>query len=121
MRNHETSDKLFLILIIMLIIGYISVNFLVKLPTFLILENISYAIAYSAIFLFELKHQGEGKHMIFLLTLLGFNIGRVSRSIISPSGLVGTLAFEHIPLLIFLFIVLVTALVKAYKTYEELS
>ena len=104
--------KILRYLLALLVIGYIGINFIAKLPLFLIGENITYATIY-AIFLIYMEKKGYEKQTLSLLaTILGFNIGRVSRSIISPTGRIEHLALQHIPLIGYLIIVLAEVIYK---------
>ncbi|MGQ4892228.1 MAG: hypothetical protein ACP6IP_07035 [Candidatus Njordarchaeia archaeon] len=102
-------------LLILLIVGYIGINFIAPLPPFLIGENITYAILY-AFFLVYMERKGyENKTFALLATLLGFNVGRVSRSIVSPRGEIEYLALEHIPLISYLLLVLVVVIYQLMR------
>jgi len=101
--------KLQMLLIALLIIGYISINFIADLPKFLIGENLTYTVLYS-IALIALYKQYDWAQ-IYTILVAGFNAGRVSRSIISPRGEVEELAKEHIPLFL---LVLLIALISLY-------
>ncbi len=94
--------------LILLIIGYIGINFTGELPKFLIGENILYAILYSILLIELLKNTPYVQPVLLLVA--SFNAGRVSRSIISPRGEIGELAIEHIPLLTLILIVAFSAL-----------
>ena len=101
-------------LLTLLVIGYIVINFIAKLPLFLIGENIAYATIY-AVFLIYMEKKGYEKQTLSLLaTILGFNVGRVSRSIISPKGQIEYLALQHIPLIGYLIIVLAAAIYELF-------
>ncbi len=101
------------VFIALLVVGYIGINFLTKLPAFLMAQNITYAVLYALGLLLLKKRWGP----LYLTVLAGFNAGRVSRSLISPRGEIGYLALEHIPLFTAIIIVLLLALMEAKKRY----
>lgn len=102
-------DALLAILIILLVVGYIGINFIAELERFLIAENIALAILYAISLWLHLEGQGY----IYTASLAWFNAGRVSRSIIEPTGEFGELAKEHVPLLALIVLVALMASLKA--------
>lgn len=113
--QEDTLERILNILLVLLVLGYIGINFIAPLPPFLIGENITYAVLYGLILYLSYKNGYKNTHLLALTTILGFNIGRVSRSIISPRGEIEYLALEHIPLISFLILVLVFTLVTFYN------
>jgi hypothetical protein len=96
-------------LMVILILGYIAINFVVDLPRFLIGENLILAVAY--IFILYLILTGNNRiGQPLLLFVSAFNAGRVSRSVITPEGEAGELAIEHIPLLVLILLISIIAL-----------
>lgn len=95
------------------VIGYIGINFVAQLPTFLIGENLAYAIMYSVLLYLILIDKFD-KAKIPLAIVLSFNLGRVSRSIIEPSGSLHPLAMAHIPLMLVLVLNLALTLIYGY-------
>ncbi len=118
--QEETLKKALNILLALLVLGYIGINFVASLPAFLIGENITYAVLYGLILFLSYRNGYKNTYLLALTTILGINIGRVSRSIISPRGEVEYLALEHIPLISFLVLVLVTTLVIFYRRLNKL-
>ena len=75
-------DGVLKVLTIIAIISYIGVNLIAPLPTFLIGENITYAILYLAGLLYMARDRAGGK--LLLGGVASFNAGRLSRSVIQP-------------------------------------
>ncbi len=99
------------ILLLILIAGYIGINFFADLPLFLVGENLIFAALYSL----GLLNLNKKPVIISLIVLSAFNAGRVSRSVIEPSGELAPIAMGHLPLLILILAVmllLVRVLVK---------
>ena len=91
-------------LLLLLAFAYIAVNF-VGLPPPLIAENLAYAASYAAIALLLLRRAGRWLLAILLL-IVSFNAGRVSEIVWSPTaGLLGALALQHVPLLLYLLLI----------------
>ncbi len=84
-------------IIILLVIGYLGINFVADLPRFLIGENLIYVFLYILAFISIYNQYSWAQPYTILLS--SFNAGRVSRSIVSPKGERGELALQHIPLL----------------------
>ncbi len=101
------------VLTLLAIVSYVGVNFVAPLPRFLVGENLVYALLYG-IALVGLVRGWSGSP-ILLVGLSGFNAGRVSRSIITPTGELSSMALDHIPLLILLILIL---LLSSYMVYE---
>ena len=110
-------EKIVAVIIGLLVVGYISINFIVKLPLFLIGENIALAILYSTSIYLTLKKWRW--YPLYLLSLSGVNLGRVSRSVITPQGTPAKLALQHIPLLAYIALVFILAIILAYREYKE--
>ena len=113
--QNEKLEKTLSVLLALLILGYIGINFIAPLPAFLIGENITYAVLYGLILYLSYKRGYQNTHLLALTTILGINIGRVSRSIISPKGEIEYLALEHVPLISFLVLVLAVTLIIFYN------
>ncbi|MFO7967426.1 MAG: hypothetical protein R6U44_07485 [Archaeoglobaceae archaeon] len=90
-------------LLLILIAGYIGINFFADLPLFLVGENLVYAALYALGFL----KLNKRLVIIFLVVLSAFNAGRVSRSVLEPSGELAPIAMGHLPLLILIVAVMV--------------
>ncbi len=106
------KDKLTLIILgVLTALGYITITIFLPIPTFIKYENILYASLYILFTYIAIR-----KTNIPLLTLIFFNIGRISRSIITSYGEVARLALEHLPLLIYLIIY---GLYIAYLSWKE--
>ncbi len=101
-------------LTLLLIVGYVGINFAADLPRFLVAENLLLAAAYAA-GLYGVTHYGKPA-FAYLALLAGFNAGRVSRSIVGPRGELGDLALEHVPLLLLILAVGVVSAYLAAKT-----
>jgi len=93
------------VFMLLLIIGYIVINFMADLPRFLIGENVLLAVTYSI--LLYLINKNYNNVWYFLTSVIAaFNAGRVSRSIVTPRGEKGELALEHVPLLTIILLIL---------------
>ncbi len=97
-------------LLSLLVASHIGINFVARLPVFLIAENIVYTVLY-AIALYGLKRNTRWSYKLASIVTL-FEAGRVSRSIVSPWGVVGGLALQHIPLLALLLVTAALALLE---------
>lgn len=101
------------VLVIILVLGYIGINFVAPLPLFLTAENIFYAISYS--YLLYQAEKGAKWAYPAMLVLAAFNAGRVSRSLVTPYGTLGPLWLQHVPLEL---LVLVVALLAYKRTVD---
>jgi len=110
----EALDWVTLGLVVVLVAGYIGINFEADLPRFLIAENIGLAILYLVWVAAVLG--GARWAYPYLLFISSFNAGRVSRSVVTPEGKPAELAREHIPLLA---LVLAVALLALYSTLSR--
>ncbi|WP_201783071.1 hypothetical protein [Pyrodictium occultum] len=110
----DTVDKVLTGLIVLLIIGYVGINLVAPLPRFLVGENIVLAVAYAAGLAWLLR--GSRATYPYLVALAGFNAGRVSRSVVEPTGAPGRLAAQHVPLLL---VVLLVALLALYQDLRK--
>lgn len=99
------------VLLLILIAGYIGINFFADLPTFLVAEN----LAYAALYALGLLSLNKRPVVILLIVLSAFNAGRVSRSVIEPTGELAPIAMGHLPLLILILAVLVLLVRRAYE------
>lgn len=102
-------DLALTVLIALLVLGYVGINFMAELPRFLVAENLALAAAYALALALHLRGGGY----LYTASLAWFNAGRVSRSIVSPTGEAGSLALEHVPLLALIAAVALTATLKA--------
>lgn len=93
--------------------GYIIITIFLPIPIFIKYENILYAMLYLTLTYVAIRWS-----KVPLLALIFFNIGRISRSIITSYGEIGRMAREHTPLLIFLVIY---GLYLAYTMLREKS
>jgi len=109
----EGLHRLILALTAVLAVGYLGINLAAPLPAFLVGENIVLASAYAAAAL--LLYRGDCRALPWLLFLSAFNAGRVSRSIVTPTGELGALALEHIPLLTGILLVSALTLVAILR------
>ncbi len=92
--------------------SYILVTAFIPIPLFIKYENILLVALYlAAIYLFNRGMQWP------LLVLISFNIGRLSRSIVTSTGEVAERATEHIPLLILLLVFLAYSIYLARRGY----
>ncbi|HIQ24268.1 MAG TPA: hypothetical protein EYH50_04385 [Pyrodictium delaneyi] len=110
------TDRLLKIFVALLALSYLGINLVAPLPRFLVAENLLLAAAYTAALTGLLKRRE--KTNVYLVLLAGFNAGRVSRSIVSPTGELGRLAAEHIPLLALILLVALLALRKTLHILE---
>ena len=91
--------------------AYIVASILLPVPIFIKIENLIYAFLY----LISAYIVEKGTY-IPIISLIFFNLGRLSRSIILPTGDIAQTAFEHIPMVIYLIIF---AIYVIYKSYRE--
>ncbi|MCE4601916.1 MAG: hypothetical protein F7B18_01900 [Desulfurococcales archaeon] len=105
MLARETILK---VLTVLAMISYIGVNFVAPLPRFLVAENLVYAALYGLGLLLMPRRPVDAR--VLLAGLAGFNAGRVSRSIIEPTGVLTPLARDHIPLFIVLLAIMILSL-----------
>jgi len=92
------------------VIGYFTINILIPIPEFIKYENYLYILLY--ILTYIVSRRGN---YIPITALIFFNIGRLSRSIITSHGEIADLALQHLPLLIYLF------LFGIYTSYKTLT
>ena len=78
-------------------IGYLVITIFIPIPTFIKYENILYSTLYILFTYIAIKFS-----KVPLISLIFFNVGRISRSIITPYGEIAEMAREHMPLLLFL-------------------
>ena len=93
--------------LVLLVIGYIVINFVADLPRFLVGENLLLAVVY--LILAVLVYTRGGAWYYALSVVASFNAGRVSRSIVTPEGELADLAKEHVPLLALILLIAVLA------------
>ena len=117
MGSEMVTDKLLKVLIALLALSYLGINLVAPLPRFLVAENIVLAVAYAAALAGLLR--GVESTYAYLVLLAGFNAGRVSRSIVSPTGELGRLAVEHVPLLALILLVALLALHETLKALKR--
>jgi len=109
----EGLHRLIVALSALLAAGYLGINLVTPLPAFLVGENIVLASAYGAAVL--LLYRGDCRVLPWLLFLSAFNVGRVSRSIVTPTGELGPLAVQHLPLLTGILLVSALTLVALIR------
>ncbi len=105
----RTASRALTLLLAALMAGYAGINLAFKLPAFLVAENLALATGYALGLILHLKGRGH----LYIASLAWFNAGRVSRSIVSPTGELGSLALQHLPLLALLVVVGVLSAMKA--------
>jgi len=115
----EGLHMLIIALSALLAAGYLAINLVAPLPAFLIGENIVLASSYGAAAL--ILYRGDCRVLPWLLFLSAFNAGRVSRSIITPTGELGVLAVEHVPLLTGILLVSALTLVAVLRLLSSRS
>ncbi len=91
----KTAGRALTLLLALLVAGYAGINVAFKLPAFLVAENLALASGYALGLALHLRGRGH----LYTASLAWFNAGRVSRSIVSPTGELGSLAIQHLPLL----------------------
>ncbi|MEB3825485.1 MAG: hypothetical protein LRS47_02310 [Desulfurococcales archaeon] len=94
LRKPSSRVPLYRLSILVAVIGFIVINFLTTLPTFIVIENLTYATLLSIALIFS---DGRGGRLLSLLLSM-FVAGRVSRSIIGSDGTLQPYALRHIPL-----------------------
>ncbi len=85
-------------LTLLLALGHVGIIFVSELPEFLVAENIVLAAIYAAGAVMYLLRDSCTAALAAGLVAV-FSAGRVSRSIVSPEGMLGELWLQHIPLL----------------------
>ena len=105
------QGKILLGAMLLLAAGYVSINFTTSLPRFLVGENLVLAAGY--LLFTYLVYSGNCRVLPFLTLFSAFNAGRVSRSIIEPTGEFGELALQHLPLLLLILLVSVLSALLA--------
>jgi len=107
-------DKGLVLLSGLVLASYILVTLFIPIPLFIKYENILLILLYIvSLYLFN---RGVYWPLPILIT---FNIGRLSRSIVTSTGEVGERALEHIPLLILLVVFLIYVLYRAGRGIQE--
>jgi hypothetical protein len=84
--------------------GFIFVDFVAPLPSFLFFENLFYASIYAIIILLLLSKNFKSAYMIGISFSL-FIAGRISRSIIATDGSLLGLWQEHLAISLFLLFI----------------
>ncbi len=115
-RGYRVMDKVGIgirLLLVLLVAGYVGVNFMANLPVFLIAENLLYAFLY-AVSLY-LIHLNKRYSYTLASIVAAFNAGRVSRSVITPTGELAPLALSHLPLLLVIALVMVLSALRAAR------
>lgn len=111
----STIRAAIIVLGVLLVVGYIGVDMVLPLPVFLVAENLFWAVVYAAP-LAMLATRGEKMGpLLWLVVVSAANLGRVSRSIITPYGTPGPLALEHIPLATVIALVLALSSLALYR------
>lgn len=97
---HRLLKLLLWIIASILIAGFIAINIVVPLPTFLITENIFVAVAIAmGLFLVRVR-VGLGSSILIFVAL--FYAGRISRSVVTPSGALAPMWEAHAPVTLLL-------------------
>ena len=100
-------------LLLLLVAGYLGINFFQRLPPFLVLENIVYSLLYLTCLTILVKKGRVGG--VITLAIVSFNAGRVSRSIITPTGELARLALAHVPLLTLLLVLVLLVTILSIR------
>ncbi|MDT7888671.1 MAG: hypothetical protein RQ885_06815 [Desulfurococcales archaeon] len=87
-------------LVSLLIIGFLGIVFLIPLPLFLVLENIVVALLLAIGLLLTIKDLRIGLYLLSIVSLV--YSGRISRSVISPTGSLLPLWEAHLAVVILL-------------------
>jgi len=93
--------KVITVLIGLLLLMYVSITLFVPVPLFVKVQNVIYTILYPPLTYLYLKRGWK----VPLLSLVFFNAGRVSRSVIDAHGHLHPRAWEHLPLLILILLI----------------
>lgn len=107
----RAAGKALTMLLALLVAGYVGINLTGGLPAFLVGENLALAAGYALGLALHLRGRGH----LYTASLAWFNAGRVSRSIVSPTGELGSLALQHLPLLALLVLVGVLSTLEAAR------
>lgn len=87
-------------LAMLLAIGFIAINFLVPLPSFLIAENFSVTVALIIGTILLSNKLVTGASVLTIASLL--YLGRISRSVVTPYGTLAPLWETHVPVVLLL-------------------
>jgi len=90
--------RLWAALALLLAAGHVGIIFAVSLPPFLVAENVVLAAVYVSGAVLYLVRGLRGAVLAAGLVAV-FGAGRVSRSIVSPEGVLGDMWLQHVPLL----------------------
>jgi len=85
-----------------LLIGFVGINIVIPLPAFLIAENISVATLLLVGIIISTRRGEAGLAVLAIVSLV--YSGRISRSVISPTGSLIPLWEAHLPVMILLLI-----------------
>jgi formate/nitrite transporter FocA (FNT family) len=107
----RAAGKALTLLLALLVASYVGINLMGGLPAFLVGENLALAAGYALGLALHLRGRGH----LYTASLAWFNAGRVSRSIVSPAGELGSLALQHLPLLALLVLVGVLSTLEAAR------
>ena len=116
--NNGFITKALQIILLLLAIGYLAINFITPLPMFLMGENILYAILYTLAF-YQIAIKENKRWLIYLTSISAFNMGRVSRTLIEPTGEIPKLSLAHVPLFSVILIVFVLSLLLSLKNLGD--
>ena len=92
LRNPGSRIPLFRLSVIIVIVGFVVINFLVSLPKFIVAENLTYSVLFTISLVFS---DGRGGKLLSMLLSM-FIAGRISGSILSSAGKIEPLAVNHI-------------------------
>jgi hypothetical protein len=92
LRKPGARIPLFRLSVILVIVGFVAINFLVSLPKFLVAENLTYATLFTISLVFS---DGKGGKLLSMLLSM-FVAGRISGVILTPEGKVEALTVSHI-------------------------
>ncbi|MCE4607186.1 MAG: hypothetical protein F7B59_07665 [Desulfurococcales archaeon] len=92
LRNPGSRAPLFRLSVIIVIVGFVVINFLASLPKFVVAENLTYAVLFTISLVFS---DGRGGKLLSMLLSM-FIAGRVSGSILSSAGNMEPITVSHI-------------------------
>ena len=100
-------------MLVLLVLGYVGINFVAPLPPGLVAQNAFWAVVYAASLAALIK--GVRRVLPALAILAAFNAGRVSETVITSMLEVHPLAAQHAPLVAVLLIVSALAAAEAAR------
>ena len=120
LRKPGARIPLYRLSVILIIVGFVAINFLMQLPKVIVAENLTYATLFTISLVFS---DGKGGKLLSMLLSM-FIAGRISRSILTPRGSIMPLTVNHILLevhLIFIGIISWVLLSMPRNTWEILE